>query len=46
VSWRTTIDRVSNVGGLALWLVLTAFVGAGVVLVGVVLARWVLTALA
>jgi hypothetical protein len=46
MSWRTTIDRLSNAGALVLWLLLTAFVGAGVVLVGVVLTRWVLTSLA
>ena len=36
MNWRQVIDRGSRVGGLALWLVLTGFIGLGVVLVGVI----------
>ena len=36
MNWRQVIDRGSRVGGSALWLVLTGFIGLGVVLVGVI----------
>jgi TRAP-type mannitol/chloroaromatic compound transport system permease small subunit len=45
MAWREGVDKASNAGGLLLWLVLTLFVGAGVLLglSGVVV--WLLRAL-
>ena len=40
MSWRRAVDRGSHIGGLALWLVLTGFVGLGVLVVGVTVLTW------
>ena len=45
MSWRQAVNKGSNAGGFMLWLVLTLFVGAGVLLVVGGVVAWFLRAL-